>query len=476
MSAFGRCAPRRRESRRSKGEKLAKETRRSLTIGLGDSLFVPLAYIGAYFIRFKTVARFSDDFSPAFLLMTILGYLAVFYLFDLYSVERDARNRSLAVRVVLAVGVSAVLAAFLKYVFFLFPIGRGILVIANALLTVILLVWRVIGFRIFRLIEKPTPVLILGRGKGSHEIADLLNARPRDFELIGSLAEGREAEAGIGPVLGHQEQLSEILAGRDVRVIVRTGTPDKSALTAVEILRAHDRKAEVIDVAEMIERLEFRIPIDYIRSESRFLDMRGFALANTLTAGKIKRVFDLVVAGILFVIGLPLWPLIALLIKIESRGPVFYRQWRVGKSGTEFLLYKFRSMVENAEDASPVWAKENDRRVTRAGRILRAMHLDELPQLWNVIRGEMSLVGPRPERPEFVAGLKREIPFYDLRHFVKPGLTGWAQINYPYAASTKDSKEKLEYDLYYISKMRLVFDLKILIETLSGVFFGRRRK
>jgi lipopolysaccharide/colanic/teichoic acid biosynthesis glycosyltransferase len=168
--------------------------------------------------------------------------------------------------------------------------------------------------------------------------------------------------------------------------------------------------------------------------------------------------------------------LIALLIKIESKGPVFYSQRRVGKNGTEFRLHKFRSMVKNAESAAPVWAKENDHRVTRVGRVLRALHLDELPQLWNVLRGEMSLVGPRPERPEFVSRLEREISFYALRHFVKPGLSGWAQINYPYAASTKDSKEKLEYDLYYISRMNLVFDLKILIETLSGVFPGRRRR
>ncbi len=455
---------------------MSKGIRRSLILGFGDALFILLAYIGSYLIRFKTISRFQDDFSPLFLLMMILGYLAVFYLFDLYSVERDVRNRSLAVRLVPAVGVSAVLAALLKYVFFLIPIGRGVLVIANLILISVLLIWRTVGFRIFRMIGTPIPVIILGRGKGAIEIADLLRARPRDYELVGNLAEARDAEAGVGPVLGKQGRLSEILAERDVKLIVRTDTSERAAFTAAEILRAHDRETEIIDVVEMIERLEFRIPIDYINDESRFLDLKGFAPANKLTAGKIKRVFDLAVAVILYVIGLPLWPLIALLIKIESRGPVFYSQRRVGKNGMEFLLHKFRSMVQNAENDAPVWAKENDRRVTRVGRILRALHLDELPQLWNVLRGEMSLVGPRPERPEFVNGLKKEIPFYDLRHFVKPGLTGWAQINYPYAASTKDSKEKLEYDLYYISKMSLVFDLKILIETLSGVFPSRRRR
>jgi len=455
---------------------LERGTQRALALLLGDAAFIPLAYAGAYFLRFGTLALFEEKFSPVFLAMTTAGYLVVFYFFDLYVVDRDARNRSLAVRLIPAVGVSAVLASLLKYVFFLFPIGRGLLVIANALLIVVLAAWRMIGFRIFRMIGKPNPVLILGCGKGAAEIADLLRARPQDYALVGFLAEESDAAARVGPILGNQRRLSEILDVQEVKIVVRTETPGGAALTAADILQAHHRAVEVIDVPEMYRRLEFRIPIDYIKDESCFLQTKGFALADNLPAGKIKRIFDVALAGLLFLAALPLWLLIALLIKIESKGPVFYSQRRVGKNGTEFRLRKFRSMVKNAERSAPVWAKENDHRVTHVGRVLRALHLDELPQLWNVLRGEMSLVGPRPERPEFVSRLEREIPFYALRHFVKPGLSGWAQINYPYAASTKDSKEKLEYDLYYISRMNLVFDLKILIETLSGVFPGRRRR
>ena len=455
---------------------MERGTQRALALLLGDAAFIPLAYAGAYFLRFGTLASFEEKLSPVFLAMATAGYLVVFYFFDLYVVDRDARNRSLAVRLIPAVGVSAVLASLLKYVFFLFPIGRGLLVIANALLIVVLAAWRMIGFRIFRMIGKPDPVLILGCGKGAAEIADLLRARPQDYALVGFLAEESDAAAGVGPILGNQRRLSEILDVQEVKIVVRTETPGGAALTAADILQAHHRAVEVIGVPEMYRRLEFRIPIDYIKDESFFLQTKGFALADNLPAGKIKRIFDVALAGLLFLAALPLWLLIALLIKIESKGPVFYSQRRVGKNGTEFRLRKFRSMVKNAERSAPVWAKENDHRVTHVGRVLRALHLDELPQLWNVLRGEMSLVGPRPERPEFVSRLEREIPFYALRHFVKPGLSGWAQINYPYAASTKDSKEKLEYDLYYISRMNLVFDLKILIETLSGVFPGRRRR
>jgi exopolysaccharide biosynthesis polyprenyl glycosylphosphotransferase len=430
-------------------------------MGVGDAFLVPLAYAGAYFIRFGAISLFKVHFSPVFLLMMTAGYLAVFYFFDLYALYRKTRARTLAARIALAVVASAFIASILKYIFFLYPIGRGVLVIANTMLVVLIFIWRKAGIAVFRLIGKPSPVLIVGKGKGADEIADIIRTDPGDYQIIG-------ISAG--------ERLADVLESGDIKIIVMTDSAGAGSLSAEEILLAHHRAVEVIDVSEMYQRLKFRIPIDYIKDESCFLKTKGFSLANNNLVGKIKRAFDVALAGILFVVGLPLWPIIALLIKIESRGPVFYRQRRVGKNGVGFLLHKFRSMVENAEDEKAVWAREDDQRVTRIGRILRALHLDELPQLWNVLRGEMSLVGPRPERPEFVAGLQRDIPFYTLRHFVKPGLTGWAQINYPYAASTKDSKEKLEFDLYYISRMSLIFDLKILIETLAGVFSSRRRE
>ena len=181
--------------------------------------------------------------------------------------------------------------------------------------------------------------------------------------------------------------------------------------------------------------------------------------------GFLKRLIDLGVAAAVLVISLPLWPVIAAAIKIDSRGPVFYLQKRAGKGNKFFTLIKFRSMVEGAEDGVPLWAAENDDRITRVGRVLRNLHLDELPQLLHVLKGEMSLVGPRPERPEFVEVLRKEIPSFDERHKVKPGITGWAQVNHPYAATIEDSAKKLEYDLYYVKNRSLFFDLKILFLT-----------
>jgi sugar transferase (PEP-CTERM system associated) len=187
----------------------------------------------------------------------------------------------------------------------------------------------------------------------------------------------------------------------------------------------------------------------------------------------VKTVMDFMLSFLGLIISLPIMALVALAIKLDSRGPVFYQQERVGKNGKTFMLLKFRSMREDAErETGPVWAQERDLRVTRIGRIIRTLRLDEIPQMINVLRGEMSFVGPRPERPHFVGELKNEIPFYEKRHAAKPGITGWAQIKYPYGASTNDALEKLKYDLYYIKNMSLFLDLLILFRTVKIALFG----
>lgn len=188
----------------------------------------------------------------------------------------------------------------------------------------------------------------------------------------------------------------------------------------------------------------------------------------------VKTAMDLFVSFLGLIVSSPIIALIAMAIKLDTSGPVFYRQERMGKHGKTFMLLKFRSMKEDAEkETGPVWAEEGDKRVTRVGGIIRTLRLDEIPQLINVLRGEMSFVGPRPERPHFVENLQNEIPFYDKRHAVKPGITGWAQIKYPYGASRMDASEKLKYDLYYIKNMSLFLDLEILFQTLKIALFGR---
>jgi exopolysaccharide biosynthesis polyprenyl glycosylphosphotransferase len=450
-----------------------------LLILAGDALIVPFCYWAAYFIRFGTLLDFRNSFSPIFLLMLTFAYLLVFYFFDLYATPRQTRFGALISQIIFATGVSAILASLLKYVFFLFPIGRGILVIANGLIFVLIFAWRRAGALLFRYMIKPRAVLLMGTGRGTEEIIQILESNPREYRFIGILMnEELKDHVWAKPVkdliVGPVDKLVEVIEESAVDIIVLTDATGKQNISADGLIRAHLRSIEVVDVPGLYKRLMSKIPIDYIQDENWFLQTKGFALVNNHFVGKIKRFFDAVLSGCGLLVSFPLWPFIAMLIRAESKGHVFYSQTRVGKNEVPFSLFKFRSMVEGAEEAEPVWAEENDRRVTTVGRLLRKLHLDELPQLWNVLRGEMSLVGPRPERPEFVSALEKEIPFYALRHFVKPGITGWAQINYPYAASTKDSKEKLEYDLYYISQMNVIFDLKILVKTATSFFPGKR--
>ena len=192
-------------------------------------------------------------------------------------------------------------------------------------------------------------------------------------------------------------------------------------------------------------------------------------------AGIARNVVHRLVAVIGGVMSLPIALVTAILIKVDSAGPVFYRQQRVGKNGASFTVLKFRSMRTDAEKAGPVWATEQDDRATRVGRIIRKLRIDEIPQFWNIIRGEMDFVGPRPERPHFVSQLAQEIPYYQQRHLIAPGLTGWAQIKYPYGASIEDARQKLQYDLYYIKNQSLLLDAIILFETIKIILFGRGR-
>jgi len=222
--------------------------------------------------------------------------------------------------------------------------------------------------------------------------------------------------------------------------------------------------------ATFYERVTGRVSLNMIRPSWLIFNGRGRQTRlAAITRSGVHRLIAF--AGV--ALSLPLVILTAILIKIDSRGPVFYKQERVGKNGRPFVLTKFRSMELDAEKSGPVWANKGDDRVTRVGRIIRKTRVDEIPQFWNILRGEMNFVGPRPERPYFVAQLAQEIPYYEQRHLIAPGLTGWAQINYPYGASTEDARQKLQYDLFYIKNHSLLLDAIILFETIKIILFGR---
>jgi sugar transferase (PEP-CTERM system associated) len=241
-----------------------------------------------------------------------------------------------------------------------------------------------------------------------------------------------------------------------------------------ELLDLRLNNVKIEDATVTLEKIDGKIDIDELHP-SWLIFSDGFRMNRWFVFA--RSVISMSLAFLCLLIASPLFPLIALVIKLGSRGPVFYRQERVGQNGKSFFCYKFRTMRTDAEaDTGPTWASDDDPRITRVGHFLRRCRFDELPQLWNVLRGEMSFVGPRPERPEFVQWLNDAIPYYAIRHIVRPGITGWAQVNYPYGASLEDAKEKLKYDLYHIKNMALSFDLLIVFQTIKIVLFGRGAK
>ncbi len=306
------------------------------------------------------------------------------------------------------------------------------------------------------------------------------------YRLVGVVTSKKHGTNELGvsdiPVVGEIGNLEALVRQFNAAevVVAENATKEPAYLrAALACLRLGCR---VTDETTFYESTYGEVPVSHI-TPKWFLaaDLKAHRQEHAV----IKRVFDIVVAGMAIIISAPLLPIIACLIRLQGREPVFYSQIRVGQSGHHFRLYKFRTMYANAESSGsgngtgqgverPRWAVPNDPRVTPVGRILRKTRLDELPQLWNILRGDMAVVGPRPERPEFVGPLAALLPFYDERHLIKPGLTGWAQINYPYAASVADARRKLQLDLYYIKHTSIELDLVILLRTLGTFFLGSR--
>lgn len=280
---------------------------------------------------------------------------------------------------------------------------------------------------------------------------------------------GRRAYPGF-PSLGAMNELEEIVRRSSVREV----------LIALDS-RDHEKLLEIIAKCTNVNVGIKIMPdmYDIISGQARTNQIYGFPLIDissqlmTPWEESVKRLLDVLASAMVLVLGFPLWLLVALAIKVESAGPVLYVQERVGKDGVLFSMYKFRSMRQDAEKSGPQWANKRDPRVTRVGRILRQLHLDEIPQFWNVLRGDMSLIGPRPERPVFVEQLSREIPLYKRRLKVRPGITGWAQVKHKYDESIDDVRRKVKYDLFYIENMSLRMDFKIMLNTLSHMLLGK---
>jgi len=395
------------------------------------------------------------------------------YVVEGYEIRAYRQSEGMFTRLLLGVGISAVGMTVLAVAAPQLGLYRRPVVLLYVNLLPILLAWRLGAARWLRASLNRRLVALIGEGD---KLTDLQAAfGDSDVYSVAMVIDSEVAHefASSGdPVAETSSRLASILRERQIDLVaVADLGPAHSALLH-DLVECRYREVEVQDAASCIELLQKRVPIRYLDDEwvafsSRFMGWdRDFE-------EKLKRLIDVSIAGAGLILALPVMLSVGLVVALTSRGPVVFRQERVGRAGSTFTILKFRSMLHDAESEGAVWAQEDDPRTTFIGSILRRTHLDELPQLWNVVRGNMSLVGPRPERPEFVDQLRAVIPFYDLRHVVKPGLTGWAQVRHPYGASVEDAEAKLEYDLYYLRHKNLFWDLSILLRTVTVAFLGR---
>ncbi|WEN16789.1 TIGR03013 family PEP-CTERM/XrtA system glycosyltransferase [Rhodanobacter sp. AS-Z3] len=364
----------------------------------------------------------------------------------------------------------------LYYLFAPAYLGRGVLILALLLGYVVVALWRILFLSLVDADLFKRSVIMLGAGERAAEVIRMMRRKSdqRGFKILGCIPVGDDPVCVSVPLLGHpDEALFEWATRHGVEEIVVGPDDRRGTLPIGALLECKQRGIAVTELADFFEREAGKIKMD-LTNPSWLVFSEGFSIS--MSRRLTKRTFDVCVALLVLLMTWPFMLLTMLAIRLESgRGaPILYRQERVGENGKPFQVIKFRSMRTDAElDGVARWATKDDDRVTRVGRFIRKVRLDELPQLWNVLRGDMSIIGPRPERPHFVDDFNIRIGYYWLRHCVKPGLTGWAQLRYTYGASVEDAEEKLKFDLFYVKNQNLVFDLTILIQTVEVVLFGR---
>ena len=395
--------------------------------------------------------------------------LLLTYYFDLYEPQRISRSWEIYFRLLLVVSLMSFSLAAILYLFPSTDLGPNVTVLGMAILAVVLIGWRwayewAIGLSAFS--EK---VYVLGNGKRARAVIDTLRSR-RDagMEVIA------EDFTVITPDVQHDFYASALRElGKSTRGLERVivAMEDRRGLMPVrELLNLRFNGVIVEDANHVIERILGRLPLDGL-NPSTLIFSDGFRSKSSQQI--LRRLVSIAVSLTALTICLPFIPFIMLAVRLSSPGPIFYRQVRVGLNNRPYAVIKFRTMRQDAEVNGAVWASENDPRITALGKFMRKTRLDEIPQLWNVLRGEMAFVGPRPERPEFVEWLSREIPLNELRHMIRPGITGWAQVRYRYGASLEDTKNKLEYDLYYVKHQSVGLDLLIMFETIKTIILRR---
>ena len=415
-----------------------------------------------------TIGPFALRFWPhaGFAMMILTAMISV----GVYGADSLRSMRFATARLLVAISLGIIALSFTDFVLATENFWRSTLAYGMALAIILLLLNRLLIGGILGATAFRRRVLVLGAGPRAQRLRELGERPESGFAIVGyiGMSESKPlVEEAINRAAIHN--LTRFVENLGVSEVVLALEERRNSLPLKDLLRMKTTGVHVNDFSSFIERETGRVDLDTV-NPSWLIFSDGFSSGRAVSS-VAKRIFDIVASALLLALTAPVIVLFALLVKLDSKGSAFFRQTRVGLYGENFDLIKLRSMCTDAEADGAQFAQKNDPRVTRIGRFIRKVRIDELPQTWSVLKGEMSFVGPRPERPEFVAGLEEQLPFYAERHMVKPGITGWAQVNYPYGASIEDSRHKLEYDLYYAKNYTPFLDLIIMLQTLRVVLW-----
>jgi sugar transferase (PEP-CTERM system associated) len=419
-------------------------------------------------------------------LFTLFNHL-IFYLFDLYNFRAKLSSFSLVPGICISIMITMSVMGISYYFLPFLPQGRGILALSGLVSIILLSSWWLFYNWAFRKLRPAQQILIVGSSETGEMVArEIISNADLGYSLLGFVdefstqgytrdrGEDKSDKTWMAPTIGTVTALDQIVKDTPIDQIIVALAERRKFFPMETLLDCKLRGIKIHEATDFYEQLTGKIFVQGLKP-SWLIFCQGFNKSRFEEVS--KRIVDIIISVIGLIVTVPIMAVTAILIKLESSGPVIFKQDRVGKGEKLFKVYKFRSMTTDAEaKTGPVWAKNKDPRVTRVGRLIRKVRIDELPQLINILKGDMSFVGPRPERPYFVEILKKEIPYYSLRSTVKPGLTGWAQISFYYASSVEDTLEKLQYDLFYIKNQSLFFDLIIILKTIVVVLLGKGAK
>jgi sugar transferase (PEP-CTERM system associated) len=440
---------------------------------LADLLLAFGSLILAHLLRFIDLSGLDVLWDGGLPRIVVFLLLVIFtaYFFELYDTSKIKQRDFIIRRTLISLFVIFLLLAAFSYLFPSLRYWRGVSVLAVLLTGIGQIGLRLVILKFLRVSKFASRTLILGVGEYANKIEKIIPKDSNPHSYIGFVSCTKEKSV-VAPerIVGNISELGDLIHDYRPHIIIIALTERRGALPLKDIMHSKLRGIEVLDAASYYEQQTGCLLVEDIQP-SAFIYTNGFRMTEFMRS--YKRIFDILTSslGLLFVA--PFLPFIALAVKLDSPGPILYKQLRVGEREVEYFVYKFRTMSQNAEsETGAVWAQKEDPRVTKVGRLFRKTRVDEIPQLYNVLKGDMSFIGPRPERLAFVERLKQTIPYYSTRHFVKPGVTGWAQVRYPYGASEEDALEKLRYDLFYIKNYSIMLDFKIIIETVRVVLSG----